>query len=154
MITIVIANFVSSAAHVPPPDATSAMMTTIMSNKQSLILFRSLLFSLVPLIAASTLVRSQSKQLSRQSLRAPFYAQCYLAAVCAAIVTLGDVFIRRTDLHDSIGWTVIGGGTLWFLAVQSVWFARKLNIGRFKAARLAALSTARAFVYLFLVVAP
>ena len=39
MVTIVISNFVSAAAHIPPPDATSAVLKTITSTEQSLILF-------------------------------------------------------------------------------------------------------------------
>jgi len=154
MVTIVIANFIASAAHIPPPDATSSVLKTITASQQSLILFRSLLFSLVPLIAAASLVRRQGKQLSRQMLRAPFYAQCYLAAVCAAFTAVGDVFLRRSDLNNAIGWAIIGGGVVWFLAVQSVWFSRKLGVSRGKAALIAVWATVRAFAYILIVLIP
>ena len=154
MVTLVLASFVSAAAHLPPPDASSSMLRTITSTQQSLILFRSLLFSLVPLIAASSLIRNQGKQLSRQMLRAPFYAQCYLAAVCAAFTALGDVFLRRSDLSNAVGWAIIVAGSVWFLAVQSAWFATKLDIGRVRAGLIAVWATLRAFIYMLVVLVP
>lgn len=65
-----------------------------------------------------------------------------------------SVFLRRTDLHNAIGWTIIGGGAIWFIAVQSAWFARKLNIGRVKAVTTAVWATLRAIAYLLLIVVP
>lgn len=154
MVTLVLASMISSAAHVPPPDATSEMLKAITSTQQSLILFRSLLFSLVPLIAASSLVRRQGKQLSRQMLRGPFYAQCYLAAVCAAFTTVGDIFLRRPDLNNGFGYAILGVGMIWFIAVQSTWFSRKLSIDRLKGLAIALWATVRAFAYVLVVVVP
>ncbi len=154
MVTLVLASMISSAAHVPPPDATSEMLKTITSTQQSLILFRSLLFSLVPLIAASSLIRRQGKQLSRQMLRGPFYAQCYLAAVCAAFTTLGDIFLRRPDLNNGFGYAILTAGMIWFMAVQSAWFARKLDIGIAKGVGVAVWATVRAFAYVLIVLIP
>lgn len=154
MVTLVIGSFISSAAHVPPPDATSEMMKAITSTQQSLILFRSLLFSLVPLIAASSLLQRQGKQLSRQMLRGPFYAQCYLAAMCAAFTTLGDIFLRRPDLSNWLGYAILGAGMAWFLAVQTAWFAQKLTIDWRRALLIAMWATIRAFAYVLMVVIP
>ncbi len=154
MVTILLSNLISAAAHIPPPDATTAMLKTITATQQNLTLFRTLLFSLIPLIAASSVVRRQGKKLSRQTLRAPFYAQCYLAAFCAAFVAVGDLFLRRPELNNVIGALIICGGVAWFLGVQSAWFAGKLNIAKPKAAAIAAWATLRAIVYMLLVVIP
>jgi hypothetical protein len=154
MITILLSNLISAAAHIPPPDATSSMLKTITATQQNLTLFRTLLFSLIPLIAASSLARRQGKKLSRQTLRAPFYAQCYLAAFCAAFVAAGDVFLRRPELNNAIGAAIICGGVAWFLVVQTAWFSGKLNIGRPQAALLAAWATFRAIVYMLAVAVP
>ncbi len=154
MVTILLSNLISTAVHIAPPDATTSMLKTITATQQNLTLFRTLLFSLIPLIAASSVVRRQGKKLSRQTLRAPFYAQCYLAAFCAAFVAAGDVFLRRPELNNAIGATIICGGVLWFLVVQSAWFSAKLNIPRPKAALIAVWATLRALVYMLLVVIP
>lgn len=154
MVTILLSNLISAAVHIPPPDATTSMLKTITATQQNLTLFRTLLFSLIPLIAASSLVRRQGKKLSRQTLRAPFYAQCYLAAFCAAFVAAGDVFLRRPELNNMIGAAIICGGVAWFVFVQSAWFARKLNISRLKAFGIAVWATLRAIVYMLLVIIP
>lgn len=154
MITILLSNLISAAAHIPPPDATSEMLKTITATQQNLTLFRTLLFSLVPLIAAASVIRRQGKKLSRQTLRAPFYAQCYLAAFCAAFVAAGDIFLRRPELSNLVGIAIICGGVGWFLFVQAAWFAMKLNISRPKAALIAIWAIFRAVLYLLLVIVP
>lgn len=154
LVTIVLANLISAAAHLPPPNATSETLKTISSNQQNLILFRSLVFSLVPLVSAASLVRRQGKKLSRQTLRAPFYAQCYLAALCAASFALGEIFLQRSDLNSAIGWVIMAAGLIWFLNVQSAWFARKLVVSRRRGVAIALWGTVRALAYLIVVMIP
>lgn len=154
MVTILLSNLISAAVHIPPPDATTSMLKTITATQQNLTLFRTLLFSLIPLIAASSLVRRQGKKLSRQTLRAPFYAQCYLAAFCAAFIAIGDIFLRRPELNNMVGGLIICGGVCWFLLVQTAWFARKLNTNRLKGMGIAVWATTRAIAYMMVIVIP
>lgn len=148
LITIVLINFIGQALHVPQPADTSDIGKTILNSQTNLILFRSLVFSLVPLVAASTLVRRQGQALTRETMRAPFYAQCYLAAPCAAFVSLGLVIFQRPDVHDLVGLTVIAGGAVWFLTAQARWFRKRLGVSTLNATLTAVWAVLQALAYL------
>jgi hypothetical protein len=152
--TIVLANLISLALHVPPPPEVSTVTRTLFASQQNLILFRSLAFSLIPLVAAVTLLRHEKKRISRETLRPPFYAQCYLAAVCAAFVSVGGSIFQRPELPNAVGAAIMIAGTCWFLFVQSHWFARRLNIAVTKGAGIAVLALVRALIYLQAILIP
>jgi hypothetical protein len=152
--TIVLANLLAMALHIPPPPESSELTKTLFASQQNLILFRSLAFSLVPLVAAVTLLRHEKKRISRETLRAPFYAQCYLAAVCAACVSVGGAIFQRPEVPNALGAAIMLGGAAWFLFVQSHWFARRLNVSISKGAGIAVWAAVRAVIYLFAIVIP
>lgn len=152
--TLVPVNLVAVAAHVPPPPEASEAMKAVAASPQNLILFRSLAFSLIPLVAAASLLHRQGRRISRETLRAPFYAQCYLAALCAASVSIGTVVFQRPELPNAVGAAIIAGGFLWFQAVQTAWFRRRLAVGWVKAALLGLWATVRALAYLLALLIP
>ena len=55
--TIVLTNLLSMALHVPPPPEATDLSRMVYASQQNLVLFRSLAFSLIPLVAAVTLLR-------------------------------------------------------------------------------------------------
>lgn len=142
--TIVLWNFIAIEAHVPDLEATSATMKVVTASEQNLILFRSLVFSLVPLISAASLVHRQGKRLSRDTLRAPFYAQCYLAAPCATFISLGGIILQRADIPNILGLTTMMAGAAWFLIIQAIWFRQKLATSYFKSATIGLWAVTRA----------
>ena len=152
--TIVLANLISLALHVPPPPEVSTVTRTLLASQQNLILFRSLAFSLIPLVAAVTLLRHEKKRISRETLRPPFSAQCYLAALCAAFVSVGGTIFQRPDLPNAVGAAIMIGGTCWFLFVQSRWFARRLGISVVKGVGVAVWAMGRALIYLLAILIP
>lgn len=154
LITIVLTNVIAMAAHVPRPEGASEMSRTILDSQENLALFRSLMFSLIPLVAATSLLHRQGKQISRQALQPPFYAQCYLAAPCAVFISLGGAILQRPDLPNVAGLVVMTGGAVWFLSVQTVWFSRKLATSRPKAALITLWAVVRATAYLLVIAAP
>ncbi len=153
--TLVVLNLFALAAHVAPPDTQqSPALTWLISSPERLILFRSLVFGLVPVIAATMLVKRQGKKLSRESLRAPFYAQCYLAAACAAVFSVGHIIFARADMSDAVGAALMTGGFMWFLVNQSRWFRHKLATGWTRSLALAVQSVAYALAYLLAMIIP
>ena len=149
--TLVIANMVASALHVAPPHDGSDAVRLVTASQQNLILFRSLVFSLAPLVMALTLLRRQGKKLSRGSLRAPFYAQCYLAAPIAAVTSAGGVITQRPDMNDALGVAVMLLGLVWFVGCETAWFRAKLSLSWFKAGLLTAWALLRVAVYVLIV---
>lgn len=104
-------------------------LNTFIDDDTNLIILRAVTFSLFPLVMASRLVRKQGIGLDRNTLRPPFYSQCYATAVFALAISSGEILIRLAQ-----PWTVEAGAVLslaalgWFGTLQVVWFARHLKI--------------------------
>ncbi len=134
MITLLLANTLGYLAHTPPPPSSAPLILAIYGSQQNLLIFRCLLFSLTPLVTALILLRRRNQRVSRETLRAPFYAQCYLAAPFALAVSVGGAIGQQRGLTATLVGTAIAlAATVWMLAVQTRWFARELKIGRARA---------------------
>lgn len=151
LFTLMIGSVISAFAHVADPTVTSSALRVLYASPQNLLLFRAILFSLIPLIAATSLLKRQDKALSRQNLRPPFYAQCYLAAPCAFVVAIGNDFFGRPDLPNVIGASIMVAGAAWFLIIQTLWFRHKLSIGYARAGWLAVWGVLRALAAMFVI---
>jgi hypothetical protein len=103
-------------------------LTRLISDDSSLILFRILMFSILPLAAASQLVRAKGGSATTDALRAPFYAQCYAAGL---FVLLSDGVALAVERHLSFDdphyYAILGASLLWLLAVEARWFAVELG---------------------------
>jgi hypothetical protein len=154
LVTIILCNLIGAAAHVPAPEGSTTATRFLVGSQQNLILFRSLVFSLVPLVAAVRLLHKQGVPIGRETLRAPFYAQCYLASPCAAFVAIGGIFFQQPDLPDAPGLVIVALGVGWFLVVQTLWYQRRLQISWPKGAVMAVTSALLAWVYLAVIMTP
>ena len=109
-------------------------LSAFVSNNTDLIVLRIVSYSLFPVMMATRLVRARSVRVDRDTLRGPFYSQCYVAAVLAMM--LGGAVILIKLAHD---WSVLAGGALalfgllWFGFLQTAWFNQHLKCGRLKA---------------------
>lgn len=154
LFTLVLLNLLGIALHVAPPADEPGAMKVVVASQQNLVMFRSLVFSLPPLVAAATLLRRLQIPLSRETLRGPFYAQCFLAAPAAVFVGLGGIVFQRDDISNLLGAAVMTVGTAWFLWAQAGWFASRLGVSFAKALGTAIWSLLRALFYLLLIVIP
>ncbi|MFY2762744.1 hypothetical protein [Arenimonas sp. MALMAid1274] len=152
LLTILLTTFVAQSVHAGQPVGDAPLASFIFDSPQNLLLFRCLLFSLLPLVAAVTLLRKQHQPISRDSLRPVFYAQCYLAVPLALAVTLGSTGMAQPDPRV----TFAGGlgfalGFVWMIWAQTRWFSQKLAWGwlRSLGAALGVVLSAALFLILF-----
>jgi hypothetical protein len=154
LVTVLLMNVIALAAHLPQPHGAGTLQQAIFNSPQNAALFRALIFSLIPLVAAASLVHRQGLRLSRETLRAPFYAQCYLAGPCAVFVIGGGIIFMRHDIPNGLGLVLMVAGLAWFLTAQTRWFASRLGIGALPAAGIAVWALARALVSFVVIMAP
>ena len=103
----------------------------LFGSVQYLALFRALVFSLVPLIASATLLHHQRIVISRETLRPPFYAQCYLASPCCIAFGLGYAMVSRfgaSEIVRAVGILILIAGAFWSIATQVRWFRAELRV--------------------------
>jgi len=108
----------------------------IFQTDQSFFLLRCVVYSLYPLTYAGALVRRLDGPLDRATLRAPFFAQCY---VTAPFTLFGGIAAIGLRMAPAIQW---GAGVLlfcaavWYLLVQTRWFMEHTNMSPPRAFRL------------------
>jgi hypothetical protein len=101
----------------------------LVNDDTSLLILRLLMFSIFPLIMATRLVRKQRIGLTRDTLRPPFYSQCYVAAPFVLTLSLAATLMathRPWALPAGAGIMVLA--LLWYGSLQTRWFAQHLHV--------------------------
>ncbi len=104
-------------------------LAALVNDDASLIMLRVVIFSVFPLMFAVRLVRAQRKRITRESLRQPFYAQCYAAAAFALVIGIASLFVttHHWGWSQAVGWTLNLFALLAYGIVQARWFAAHLK---------------------------
>lgn len=121
-------------------------LAAMIDDDASALVFRLLMFALFPLMMAVRFVRVRGLALDRQTLRLPFYAQCYPASIFALGLSFGTILagLKQPGLHWT-GFLLTVLAVVYYLAVQTRWFAAKCRRGALRAFG----SALRAFVEAF-----
>ncbi|NQE64008.1 hypothetical protein [Caulobacter sp. RHG1] len=124
MLTLVISHSVELA--ITPnafPVATKAG-TQLFGSYQNLVLLRSLMFAAFPLMFALQQVKDAGQSLTRQTLRGPFFGECYPAAVFCLVFGIGGSLAQTYPHHRPVGLAMMAVAIVWYFAVQVVWLKR------------------------------
>lgn len=129
VLSILLAHAVELAFGLQQVEGGSAIGRFVTGNDQVLLGFRALVFGLPGLIFAWLALRLTGKHVDRESLRTPFFAQCYLSGTTAILISLGSSGVRYPDETATIvGMTVILAATLWYVRVQAVWLQKETGL--------------------------
>lgn len=141
MLSLLIAHGAEKVLGVGTDEATEVLGTTgrmIIASDQNLLLFRSFLFALFPLVAAVGLIRRKPGALNRNSLKGPFYQQCYFGGTFGLAVSTASALVRHPlEPVRAAGLILSTAGILWYLWVQTRWIERELGIGWVRSTGLA-----------------
>lgn len=135
VLSILIAWGIERAAHLSLPPSHTDLGRLVQASSQNLLIFRALAYSLFPLLFATAGLKIAGRQLNRESLRAPFFAQCYLGGAMAIGTGLGTTAIRfpgEVLTFVGLGLILIVWG--WYLTVQWRWLRRIEGVGPVRAA--------------------
>ncbi len=114
-------------------------------SEETLLLLRSVLFSLYPLMFAVGLLKRSDKPLDRKTLRAPFFSQCYLGGLLASLVSASIVLGRAKSTQLQIGGVcLLGVSVVWYMVLQALWFSDHLPISRGRGAWLSVITFTKA----------
>ncbi|UZK66757.1 hypothetical protein [Sphingomonas sp. M1-B02] len=110
-------------------------LASLITDDTSLLLLRVVFFSVIPLVMSVRMIRIRRQRLTRNSLRLPFYAQCYPTAVFALTLGIGVLLphLHRGEVVTIAGWLIALAAFLWFGTVQAGWFRRVLKLSRVRA---------------------
>lgn len=101
----------------------------LLSSEQNLLLYRTIAFGVWSLAGALYMLVRTRRPVDRESLRAPFYEQCYLVAPFALVVSLSLTWMavdRPWVLVASLASVVVA--TVWFWLAQAAWLRRHASL--------------------------
>ena len=108
-------------------------LASLISNDTNLIALRIVLFSLFPLAMSVRLVRGLHLRLDRDTLKAPFYSQCYAAALFALGTGLATLLISQHERNILLAGLALQIVVLaWYGILQTLWFSRHLRVGKLR----------------------
>jgi hypothetical protein len=101
----------------------------LISDDTSLLALRLLLFSIFPLIMSLMLVRRRKLGLNRDTLKPPFYSQCYVAAPFMLLIGIAATIAQLGQIWSPVAAVaLVAAALLWFGSLQTSWFARHLAV--------------------------
>lgn len=145
LITLLLAQAVSTL--MPREAAEKAAEAAIAISDSNLLIARGVIYGIFPLAMAVTLLMSKKVKLTRNTLRPPFFSQCYVAAPFVFLVGLAtDLLLIPGRSAIAWGLLVLLGAVLWYGQAQVRWFRLDLNVGMFRAVLLFAVAFLAALV--------
>lgn len=109
----------------------SQISRIITSSDQSLLAFRAVMFSLHPLVFAWAWLKLSGRKIDRDTLRPPFFAQCYLAGATSILVSLGSMGVSDARTWTTVlGVLVVLAATVWYVRIQHLWLMTVPNMTR------------------------
>lgn len=130
VLSILLAHGIELAAGLHLNQSHSELGRMITSNDQTLLSVRALMFSLYTVAYAVLFLLLGRKRIDRETVRPPFFAQCFLSGALAILTSIGTTGIRYPgEVATLAGVGLILATVAWYLWVQTRWLARIEGIG-------------------------
>ncbi|MFC4256683.1 hypothetical protein GRI97_15835 [Altererythrobacter xixiisoli] len=137
----------ASTGYTNPIVASQKGMAAYIDSDTKLLILRMIIFSIIPLTLAVASLVGRGTAITRESLRSPFYAQCYPAGAFALAIGVGTILVH--DASDLVSWF---GGLLFctalimYFAIQFIWLRQIMRRGKVITGLYAATSIFGGFV--------
>lgn len=107
----------------------TSVMPGFLRDTENLLAARVLVFSVFPLMMALRLLFGLKEELNRDTLRAPFYAQCFVTAPLAMAFGISQS-IREIALPNmgTFATILMLLALSWYIRQQALWFRAKLDV--------------------------
>jgi hypothetical protein len=134
LITLLIAQAISAAM---PSVYDSSTAPKALSSVSNLLIARGVVFSVFPLVMAVTIVMRKSVRLTRNTLRAPFFSQCYAVGPFVFVEGLAlDLMLIPGGVEVHTGIATLMVALAWYGWIETRWFKHDLGIGTLLAVTL------------------
>ena len=134
IISIVIAHAVEVALGNRLPRTDLPFVNRIVATEENLLIFRAILYSVFPLVMAAGLLRTRGTPIDRESLRSPFFLQCYLAAPFAVVTSSAAALLyAHGHTYAMVGGALLVLALVWYVVVETRWFYRQIEQGWWRA---------------------
>ncbi|MBY8824995.1 hypothetical protein [Sphingomonas colocasiae] len=129
MITILLSHSIEIASHQVLPAPSTSIGKELMASEQNLLILRSILFAIYPLMFAMRRLKRQKLPLDRETLRKPFFAQCYVAAPAALAMGIAAILARAHAVEAQLAGIILCLITIiWYVGVEATWLHRQTRV--------------------------
>ncbi|MER2009866.1 MAG: hypothetical protein ABS939_20725 [Psychrobacillus sp.] len=116
------------------PTQTGDIGRIVFGSTENMLMFRSLSYSVWSLIFSLGLLNMQRISIDRETLRAPFFSQCFLIAPYALGVTFAFVCTAsHTPALQILGIILLLASWLWYMVIQVKYIVKVVNISYLRA---------------------
>ena len=103
-------------------------LANLVNDNTTLLLLRIVLYAVFALTMAARKVQRSSEALDRDTLKAPFYAQCYITAPFALVLSMGALGMDyASEAVEAAGLLTQAAAFLLYGTVEALWLKRELG---------------------------
>jgi hypothetical protein len=126
ILCVLIAHFVDLAFRAGSTEKMSTLGGVILASEQNLLLYRTIAFGVWALAGAICLLITLGHPVDRETLRRPFYEQCYFVAPYALAVSISSsLLLMQPEWTDAAAGVIALTAMIWFFAVEVAWIRRR-----------------------------
>lgn len=140
ILCVLLSHFIDLAVRNPTPETEVGLGAMVLSSEQNLLLYRTIAFGVWSLAGAVYLLVRTRRPVDRETLRAPFYEQCYLVAPFAFTMSISLTLLalnRTWALLVAVA--LFTAASLWFWLAQAAWFRARASLGLWRSLATATL---------------
>lgn len=128
ILCVFLAHLVDLMLRTQVADTSGSLAGTLLASEQNLLLYRTIAFGVWALAGALIFLVGIRRPISRQSLRSPFYEQCYLVAPFALVLSVAMSVEIASDGPSVPAALTVLAATFWFWGVQYVWIRHRMQV--------------------------
>ncbi|MCA8917275.1 MAG: hypothetical protein KDB90_17925 [Planctomycetes bacterium] len=133
ILCVLISHFIDLAVRSPDTKVESGLGGMVLSSEQNLLLYRTIAFGVWSLAGSVYLLLCLRKPVNRETLRMPFYEQCYLVAPFALATSISLTLIDLGQTWSLLVATFLSlAFVLWFWVTQAAWLRSSASLGRWR----------------------
>lgn len=134
ILCVLLAHFIDLAMRAGSAEKTSTLGGVILASEQNLLLYRTIAFGVWALAGAICLLGTVRQPIDRETLRRPFYEQCYFVAPFALAVSIGSsLLLMQPVWTDVVAVAITLIATVWFFVVEAAWLRRRGHVSIWRA---------------------
>lgn len=127
MITLAITHVLGISVGMEAPQASGNLGAAVVKSPQNLLVMRAMIFAIIPLVIAGLSLNKRGIAIDRQTLRMPFYSQCFLLTPFALMLQCALLAPRLPNHGTALAAALGLAAFSWFLWAQTLWVKRRLQ---------------------------
>ena len=129
ILCVLLSQFIDLAVRNPTPETDAGLGAMLLSSEQNLLLYRTIAFGVWSLAGAAFLLVHARTAVNRETLRAPFYEQCYMVSPFAFAMSVSLTLIALDQTWAILLAACLSiSATLWFWVAQAAWFRARASM--------------------------